>query len=278
MKSFIGGKERNSISNFIICLSSRWCSWREAEEEKFSRLPRRGWECVRRGGQMGWKIITKNRRKSPHPEHSMAPLLLGVPRSRQKHTEKDLSNIKVQYSRWCREPTPAWRTRENRCARLLCTIWLLLCAFRRSYSENCEWKSFLSRASPLSLSSARLSHEHRVRRFSVNRKTFLSLSSPLPTPCKSVFNPADDLYFHPSLDCGKCVFVARQGVHNGNDFPPRAKGKPGEWRAGGWSGVGRERDRNKEGKLMIPHIHRDDLAVVVVAGGFKEAFSKLLRN
>lgn len=61
-------------------------------------------------------------------------------------------------------------------------------------------------------------------------------------------------------------------------FPyTRAKAKPGEWRSG-WSG-GRERDgdRNKEGKLMIPHIHRDDLAVVVV-GGLEEAFYELLRN
>lgn len=55
------------------------------------------------------------------------------------------------------------------------------------------------------------------------------------------------------------------------------KGKPGEWREGGLAGVGRERDGNKEEKLMIPHIYRDDLAVVV-AGGFEEAFSKLLRN
>lgn len=48
-------------------------------------------------------------------------------------------------------------------------------------------------------------------------------------------------------------------------------------RVGGRSGVGRERDRNKEEKLTIPHIHRDDLAVVI-AGGFEEAISKLLRN
>lgn len=203
------------------------------------------------------------------------PLLLSLPHYRQKQTEKGLLNIKVQYSRWCREPTLASERKSLRTTAMhnFCCV-LFRVRIRKIVSENHFSLVILC----LSGHRRRLSLVYRVRRFSVNRKTFLSLSSPLPTPCKSVFNPADDLYFHPSLDCEKYVFVARQGVHNRNDFSPRAKGKPGEWQAGGLAGVGRERDRNKEGKLMIPHIHRDDLAVVVVAGGFEKAFSELLRN
>lgn len=192
-KALSARKERNSISNFIICLLSRWCSWHEAEEEKLfpsSAAKLRVCEARRANGM-------KNHNKKQKEKSTSVPSCPFVVVSSSfspEHTEKDLLNIKVQYSRWCREPTPAWRARENRCARLLCTIWLLLCAFSRSYSENCEWKSFLSRSCPLSLLpsslAAYLSHEHRVRRFSVNRKTFLSFSRlTLTYPMQVCFQP-----------------------------------------------------------------------------------------
>lgn len=56
-------------------------------------------------------------------------------------------------------------------------------------------------------------------------------------------------------------------------FPPvRRENLESGRRAGGRAGVGRERDRNKEGKLMIPLIHRDDFAVVVILAALKKQF------
>lgn len=81
-------------------------------------------ETENRGGRVceksGWKIITKLQKNNWHPL-KLDFLFLSLPPFR-----KDCF-IEYQSSIYSRQPTPVKVGKE--CARVLCTIWLLLCRF-----------------------------------------------------------------------------------------------------------------------------------------------------
>lgn len=136
-----------------------------------------------------WKaIIKKNRRKISHP--SRPRLVVVDASSTPKIYWISKFNILAEYTN-----TDTIVKNGKECARLLCTMWLLLCPwlsfvcsendFREKPLALVQMKSFSS----LCLSSLfiEVSSPHALtrERFSVNRKAF----SPLPTPCNTVINP-----------------------------------------------------------------------------------------
>lgn len=142
---------------------------------------------------MGWKIITKNRRKSPHPS-SPEPcmplcccLFLISTRNTPRKTYwiskfNTLDDVENQHRHGEREKIVAHGSYAQ--SGFCCVLFRI--RIRKIVSENLfSHKSFVS----LATAAAYLSHEHRVRRFSVNRKTFLSLQFTLTYPMQVCFQP-----------------------------------------------------------------------------------------
>lgn len=168
------------------------CEDDEKETQKNSPSPKREENVFLPRSRVyvcGMKIITKNRRKIPHPSRPEARFFVVVSSSfLEIYWISKFNILSGEIPIPVRSRKADWEHTE--CARLLCTIRLLLCPWQLSMvcSENVE--NICLSQSPcgrrrFSRESSPLPRTHPKRVFRKNRKTF----SPLPTPCKSDFYP-----------------------------------------------------------------------------------------